>query len=228
MSRQKVTSEAVRLAIQSLKEQGQEPSINKVLDITGGSKSTVAAIMREINAEADTTKGDVSLPPAVLAAMERFAGEIWQVADAAAKAQFEEETRRYLARAKAYEDQIAELADTSDNADEARDVAFERIVELEARIRDLEAERSKTTRSLNEHIERLNEHIERLEEAREQLEVADTINEELKAELRAAQQDAAFERRQARQQAEMLVRFEARWDSLVASQAAMGWRAAGP
>lgn len=94
-----------------------------------------------------------------------------------------------------------------------RDAALGCIVELEARIRDLEAERSQAAKCLADHIDRL-------EEAREQLEVSDTINEELKAELHAAQLDAAFERRQAKQQSELLVRFEARWDSLVASQSA--------
>lgn len=94
MSRQKVTSEAVRLAIQALRDAGKEPSINQILAITGGSKSTVASLLREINAEADAIGESPALPPAVLTALERFAGEIWQVADTAAKAQFEEETRR--------------------------------------------------------------------------------------------------------------------------------------
>lgn len=227
MSRQKVTIEAVRLAIQALHDAGKTPSINQILTITGGSKSTVAAMMREINAEADGTGESTALQPAVLAAMERFASEIWQVADAAAKAQFEAETRRYLARTKASEDQITELAAAADNADEERDVALKRIADLEARIvreqqdrialeariRELEADRSQAAKSLAVHIERL-------EEAREQLEVSDTINEELQGKLRLAEQEADFARREAKHQAEMLVRFEALWDSLVTSQAA--------
>lgn len=221
MSRQKVTKDAVLVAIAAIRNRGDEPSINKVLEITGGSKSTVAALMREISAEAEpAAKAD--LPDAVRAAMDKSLEEIWTAAKSAAQQKFDDETRRYLARTRALETDLAEMAAAADAAEEQRERSDKRVADLEAqavqdaeaggvlerRVRELEAARLADA-------EKKAALSEKLDELREQMEIAAVLNADLRNRAETAERDAEAARQQAKMQAELMSHFDARFDTLL-------------
>lgn len=215
MTRQKVSRDAVIVAIDAIRHKGDEPSINKVLEITGGSKTTVAAIMREINAEAEAAPKVAEFPAAVVTAMEQAAGGIWAAAQAAAKEQFDVETRRFLTRTTRLETDIADLATLTDIAEAERDEA---LISLE-NLKVLREEDAKAREVMEERIRALEaRHIEDEErhaalavecnEARAEVEMLTDMSALLERDLVAAKQEAAHASTQLHAQREIMNRLE--------------------
>ena len=222
MTRQKVSRDAVIVAIESIRNKGEEPSINKVLGVTGGSKSTVAAIMREINAEAEPAHEPSDLPALVRAAVDKSLREVWSAAKSAAQQDFDAETRRYLSRTRALENDLADMALAADLAEDEKTTAHRRIEALEAQAaRDAEARavldgqiRQLETARIAD-AEKYSAVCEKLDEVREELEVTAALNADLRHRAESAERDAQAAIQRARMQNELMAHFDARFDTLL-------------
>ncbi|WP_038004573.1 DNA-binding protein [Teredinibacter turnerae] len=176
--RNPVTQEDVREAAEKLKKDGRNVSVNAVIEIAGGSFSTVGPLVREWK-EQEAALTHIEIPELVLDSVKKAAADIWKTASSLANEQVErvakekqklaEETREYEEEVKRLESALKLVEKESSDLKKRLETADNRASELRSSNAALEAQLQEKKAEIEKHQAMIERQELRLSELQKEL-----------------------------------------------------------
>jgi len=171
----KVTQEAVNAACLQLNEQDKNVTVNAVIAITGGSFSTVGAMVKGWKEEqAQQTVPVIQMPETIITAMQRAVTDIWATASALAGEEVEriqKEAGEAVSKAKTelseYSGEVSRLENELEIANDKLDLSREKGAQAQTTIAELTTKNTAFETRLNDRdseLERLRADYDKLQD----------------------------------------------------------------